>query len=321
MPIKRLETKDLPFYSLLAAESGSVFNSASWIDLYGKNLEQYGIFDNDQKLVAAFYLYKTKMFGLTYYKNPPYTPHIGLCYKNKSSNKANALTFDKNIITELADFIASLKSGLFTLAMPADLTDAQPFIWKKFKTIPNYTYHLNLNLSSEQLLQNMASDKQNSLKKAEKDGIQTMLTTDYAIVEQLILKTFSRKQKSVDAAFVNKILFKFSNPENSFAFVSYLNKKPISTAFCLIDNNTCYYLLGGYDNENKHQGAGVSVIWHAIQYAKEKRLTIFDFEGSMLPEVEKFFRGFGGDLVPYYTINRALLPVEIVLKFIKRELF
>jgi lipid II:glycine glycyltransferase (peptidoglycan interpeptide bridge formation enzyme) len=321
MPIKRLDTKDLSSYTILASESGSIFNSISWINLYGNALEQYGIFDNDQKLIAAFFLYKTKMFGLTYYKNPPYTPHIGLCYKNKSSNKANALTFDKNIVTELADFIASLKSGLFTLAMPSQLTDTQPFIWKKFKTIPNYTYHLDLRLSTDQLLQNMASDKRNSLKKAEKDGMQTVQITDYKIVEQLILKTFSRKQKSVDAAFVNKILFTFANPQNSFAFVSYLNGKPISTAFCLVDANTCYYLLGGYDNENKHQGAGVSAIWYAIQYAKEKRLTIFDFEGSMLPEVEKFFRGFGGDLVPYYTINRALLPVEIALKFIKRELF
>lgn len=321
MPIKRLDTKDLPAYITLASESGSIFNAAAWIDLYGKNLEHYGIVDNDQKLVAAFYLYKTKQFGLTYYKNPPYTPHIGLCYKNKSSNKANALTFDKNLISELADFIASLKSGLFTLALPAQVKDTQPFIWKKFKTVPNYTYLLNLQLTTEQLLQNMASDKRNSLKKAEKDGMQTKLTTDYKIVEQLILKTFSRKQKSVDAEFVNKILFTFSNPGNSFAFVSYLNEKPISTAFCLVDDHTCYYLLGGYDNENKHQGAGVSAIWYAIQYAKEKRLSIFDFEGSMLPEVEKFFRGFGGDLVPYYTINKALLPVEIALKFIKRELF
>jgi hypothetical protein len=68
MPIKRLDTKDLPSYTILASESGSIFNTMAWIDLYGKNMEQYGVFDNDRKLVAAFYLYKTKMFGLTYYK-------------------------------------------------------------------------------------------------------------------------------------------------------------------------------------------------------------------------------------------------------------
>lgn len=321
MPIKRIDSTQLPVYTQLANDFGTIFNSVPWIQLYGNNLELYGIFDKDQKLIAAFYLYKTKMFGLTYYKNPPYTPHIGWCYKNKASNKANALTFDKNLIAELADFINSLKAGLYTLAMPYTLNDAQPFVWKKFKTVPNYTYHLDLGLSTEELLQNMSADKRNSLKKAEKDGIKTTLVEDYIEVERLILKTFSRKQKSIDEAFVKKILHDFAKSENSFAFVSSLNGIPISTAFCIFDKTTCYYLLGGYDNENKHQGAGVSSIWNAIQHAKGKGLTAFDFEGSMLPEVEKFFRGFGGDLIPYYTINKAFLPVEMALKFMKRELF
>lgn len=321
MAIKRLDHTHLPAYQILAGESGNIFNTPSWIQLYGDNLEHYGIFDNDQKLLASFYLFKTKMMGLTYYKNPPYTPHIGLCYKNKASNKANALAFDKSLLSELADFLRSLQAGLYTLALPTGIVDAQPFIWKKFKVVPNYTYQLDLRLTTDQLLQNMASDKRNSLKKAEKDGIRTVLTNEKKIVEELILKTFTRKQKSVDASFVSKIMHHFSTEENSFAFVSYLHNKPISSAFCLVDRSTCYYLLGGYDAENKHQGAGVSTIWHAIRHAQQKGSQTFDFEGSMLPEVEKFFRGFGGDLIPYYTLNRAVLPVEMALKFLKRELF
>ena len=321
MLIKQLDAATLPAYQLLAQESGSVFNSMSWISLYGNELEKYGVFDKDNKLIAAFYLYRSTIKGLTYYKNPPYTPHIGLCYKNKSTNKANALSYDKNLLTEIAAFIGSLKFGVLTLALPANVTDAQPFIWKKFKTIPNYTYHIDLNLSMEELLQNMATDKRNSLKKAEKDGITTKQITDHTIIEALILKTFSRKQKAVDGAFVNKILTAFLNDRTGFAFVSFLNDQPLATAFCITDHSTCYYLLGGYDNENKHQGAGVSAIWNSMLHAKEKGLGTFDFEGSMLPEVEKFFRGFGGNLTPYYTINRAWFPVEVALKCIKRELF
>jgi hypothetical protein len=41
----------------------------------------------------------------------------------------------------------------------------------------------------------------------------------------------------------------------------------------------------------------------------------------MLKGVEKFFRSFGPELVPYFTINKASLPLEILLKFKKRELF
>jgi len=62
-------------------------------------------------------------------------------------------------------------------------------------------------------------------------------------------------------------------------------------------------------------------IVEAIKHSKELGISKFDFEGSMLPEVEKYFRGFGGNLVPYYSINKAKLPIEIALKFVKRTHF
>ena len=57
MVVKRLDKESLPSYNILATESGSIFNTLPWITLYANNLEHYGIFDNDQKLIAAFYDY------------------------------------------------------------------------------------------------------------------------------------------------------------------------------------------------------------------------------------------------------------------------
>lgn len=321
MSIRKLTYTDNEIYESLLTDSGTIFNEQKWLTLYGNLLEHFGVFDKDNKLIGAFHLYKSIKFGITYYITPPYTPHIGLVYKNKATNKANALTYNKTIISEVAQFINVLPCSFLTIAFPFTIIDLQPFIWKKFNVTPNYTYHIDLNLSEPELIQNMSSDKRNSLKKAEKDGLQTIQVNDYKIVEQLILKTFSRKKKSVDSQFVNKILNTFANAQNSFAFVSYNNDKPICAAFCIIDTHTCYYLLGGYDNDNKHQAAGVSVIWECILHAKQKKLTTFDFEGSMLPEVEKYFRGFGANLIPYYRVSKAKLAVDLVLKFIKRKSF
>jgi len=47
----------------------------------------------------------------------------------------------------------------------------------------------------------------------------------------------------------------------------------------------------------------------------------FDFEDSMIRQIERYFRGFGGKLTLYYRINKAKLPLEILLKFYRRELF
>jgi len=63
------------------------------------------------------------------------------------------------------------------------------------------------------------------------------------------------------------------------------------------------------------------LVQKSIEKAKQLGCQIFDFEGSMLKGVEIFFRNFGGKMEPYYTINKASLPIEMLLKFKKRELF
>jgi hypothetical protein len=62
-------------------------------------------------------------------------------------------------------------------------------------------------------------------------------------------------------------------------------------------------------------------MWAAIKFAKDLGLRSFDFEGSISPDIEKYFRGFGGTLTPYYQINKAKLPLEFILKLYKREYF
>jgi lipid II:glycine glycyltransferase (peptidoglycan interpeptide bridge formation enzyme) len=70
------------------------------------------------------------------------------------------------------------------------------------------------------------------------------------------------------------------------------------------DKDTCYYLLGGYDPERSHSGASALAMWEAIKYAKnELKLSKFDFEGSMVPAIEMFFRKFGGEITPYYSVQ------------------
>jgi hypothetical protein len=59
----------------------------------------------------------------------------------------------------------------------------------------------------------------------------------------------------------------------------------------------------------------------AIRHARDLGLQTFDFEGSAIPPVEAYFRGFGGKLTPYFRVNKAWLPIEMVLKFFKRRLF
>ena len=54
-------------------------------------------------------------------------------------------------------------------------------------------------------------------------------------------------------------------------------------------------------------------MWEAIKFTKEELgLNQFDFEGSMVPPIELFFRKFGGKLTPYYTVSLTKLSVKLL---------
>ena len=120
---------------------------------------------------------------------------------------------------------------------------------------------------------------------------------------------------------LENIFMKFADDFNSFSISAFKNNEVLGNVFCVFDKQKCYYLLGGVDKKSGIQGVNNLLVQKSIEKAKSLGCTIFDFEGSMLKGVEKFFRSFGGTLTPYYTVQKAWLPLEMLLKFKKRELF
>jgi len=274
---------------VLAGQANSVFLSEKWLSIYDNGLEAYGIFNGDNQMIGGFVLYRQKRHGITYYRNPMYMPTIQLFFMNKSMNKAKILSENKKVMKALADFLSDLSYGVLSIYLPENHIDMQHFFWKNFKVVPNYTYHINMNQSLDEIQKNYSAERRNDIKKALKDGVTVELSNDLDLIKQMVSNTFSRKEKGYDKAMIDRILFDFADNTNSFSYVSFQNDRAIAASFCLYDQNKSYYLLGGYDSKNSHKGAGALAVDAAIKHSKELEVKIFDFEGSMLPEVENTF--------------------------------
>jgi len=311
--IKLLDIHSDLNYLKLSSVMGSVFNSTQWLSMYEKSLGVYGIYDGDDKLIGSFFQYNGKKKGLKFCITPPFTPSNGLFFENKAKNKANRNSFEKGIMQLLADHFDTVKGSLLVSAFPSSFTDMQPFIWKKQRVAPRYTYVVALDQSEEQLLENLTSEKRKSLRRAEKDEVSISACDDMKIIKKLVEKTFDRREKKLNAVMLDKILFEFASKENSFAYIARKGKDPIACTFCVHDSKGAYYLFGGYDESNKHHGAGVSTMWQSILHAKNKGLEFFDFEGSMIPEVERYFREFGGKHVVYFEVNKTSKALQLML--------
>ena len=94
-------------------------------------------------------------------------------------------------------------------------------------------------------------------------------------------------------------------------------------AACYIvwDQQAAYYLIGARDEQFANRGAMSLLIWEAIRRASAVTKA-FDFEGSMIEPVERYFRSFGGRQVLYLRVTkvsrraRALLSARAVARFL-----
>jgi len=77
-----------------------------------------------------------------------------------------------------------------------------------------------------------------------------------------------------------------------------------AAVFVVWQKQSAWYIAGGGDPSLRHSGAHSLVLWEAIQQVAQFT-DIFDFEGSMMPGVERFFREFGGIQTPYFTIQKG----------------
>ena len=325
MVIREITAEGRPGYDGSSVMYGSIFTGPEWSGLFGDRIARYGLYAGGG-LIGGFYLYREKRFGLSVCCNPPLTPSTGLFFRDDTKNPAKAMDKSKEVMSLMAEFIDGMNYPLVSLSFDKDTVDMQPFIWRDFKVVPQYTYVMDLSRSGDDIWRGMSGEKRNDITRAAKDGLEVRKINDYAIVKSLVQKTFSRQKKEIEGSglngSMNKVLFDFANEDNSFAFAAFGKDGPVACTFCVHDGKTAYYLLGGYDSARRHHGAGAMCIWESILHAKRSlSLPYFDFEGSMVRSIERYFRGFGGRLTPYYRVNKARLPIEIALKFFKRRLF
>lgn len=315
--------KEIDIKKLTELNINSIYASAEWLSIYPENnLSIKGIFNNNNELIGCFFYYIKKQMGvLNHLSSPPYIPHCNLFFINSAVNKSRKHSTNKKVTKLIAEYLKDAKANIITLPFPPENIDMQYFYWNSFKVIPNYTYRINLNQSTNEIELNFDTKTRNLIKKASKDGVIVEQNFDNNLVKDIVLKTMKRNKVSIDEKILNNILFSFANKNNSFSFVSKKNNEPIAITFCIFDKGICYYILGGYNSDKAHSGAGPLAVKNSILKAKELGVKIFDFEGSMIPSIESYFRSFGGNLTPYYTINKSSFLIECLLKINKKQLF
>jgi lipid II:glycine glycyltransferase (peptidoglycan interpeptide bridge formation enzyme) len=299
------------FHSLKPA---NLFSSEAWCNCYDERLQRYFILDDSGKTIGGFVAFEGGKHGFKTLITPPFSPHIGLFAEENKNNPVKINSFRKEIIEAISDFIKTSQYAHYKLDFSPEWNDMQPMMWKKIHTTVRYTYRIDLTKSALEITDNLDSSKRNKISKASRDGLQTNHNPNISLAMDMIRDNLEGNKLPYHSEIIQKILaFAAEKSQGIYSF-THKEEKILSVNICVHDNKTAYNLLSAMNRGVPQNQGSTFGLFQSILHAQSKGLRVFDFEGSGVPEIEEFFRSFGGALTPYFSVSGGRWPFTWLLK-------
>lgn len=248
------------------------------------------------------------LFNLTSLSQPPLTPFLGPWITGSTPGATASASSARE-----ADILASLAGSLPAFSHCAQswsprLTNWLPFYWHGFEQTTYYTYVLDDLKNEEALWNDLKGSCRTEIRKASGRFL-LKVTTDTSIDEFLALNkaVFARQGLKLPytEALVRRIDAACETRSCRRIFVAKDEEGRRHAGVYLVWDGECaYYLMGGGDPTLRMSGATSLCMWEAIRFAATVTAR-FDFFGSMLKPVERFFRTFGATQVPYFVVRKV----------------
>lgn len=294
-------------YRRLCEEENSIplFSQAWWLDaVAGKNWNVVLAKKGDQVIGALPYVIQKK-YGFTLLTQPGLTQTLGPWIKPTQKSYPKKLAHEKDVLGELADQLP--KCDHYGQNWHCDQQNWLPFYWRGYEQTTRYTYRLPLELGEEKLWKALQQNIRGDIRKAkEREGVSVR---EGSLEEFLALNNmvFQRQNRSLPytTEFVTRIdAAALAHNARDCLVAEGPDGKLHAGAYIVRSGNTAYYLMGGGDPELRNSGATSLVLWEAI-LRQPATVDVFDFEGSMIEPVERFFRAFGAVQTPYFRVSRS----------------
>lgn len=301
-------------------ESGiPLFSRAWWLDaVAGDENWDVAILEKGGQLFASMPYVRRCRWGLQMSSQPPLSQTLGPWLKPRAGKNTKNLAQQKDsmeaLITQLPRF------DRFSQNWHYSQTNWLPFYWKGFQQTTRYTYVLP-DLGNEELLwKGLDHNIRTDIRKAT-DRFGLRVRDDFGLDAFMALnrKVFARQGKTLP--YPESLVQRLDNACEERQCRKILiaedeQGRAHAGVYLVWDENSAYYLMGGSDPELRNSGATSLCMWEAIRHAATvtKR---FDFEGSMLEPVERFFRAFGAEQVPYYQVQRTNSRLLRVAEFLR----
>ena len=260
------------------------------------------VYQKNDEVKAIWPYYKKTKYGLSYITMPPLTPYLGPWVLNMSPKKMHkTYSYEHTVLGELCDSLPQVH--LSTIHTHPEMNNLLATKWKGYQEKSRYTYRLDL--GNKKSIWDGISDKQRNIIRKAQASLTVSETEDIDQFYEINKKSFQRQDlpipygqnmfKALDTALKKR-------SQRLILEATDKHKNVHGMVYLAHDRHTVYLLAIGSDPQYRNEGSIPLMIWHAIQHFNGSHQT-FDFEGSMIPTIEKFFRSFGGNMTKYSRLS------------------
>lgn len=302
--LQYLTTAQYPLWDDFVERSpqGAIYAKSWYLEALNCPFQLLAVMKED-KIVAGIALTKN---GRGAYANPYLGKYLGVYYADFDGNKYTQET-KRRKATQLL-LTALIKLPTFDYFFHPNFTTYLPFYQKNFDNRVRYSYWINLKAQSLAAMEEKFHSKLRSeIRFAQKQNYQ--LTRDITIADfyKICQQTFL--QKGAKFPFTTAFFEHYCQSLMELGVLKLMGIQKESGQLMaaiglLVTPKVTTLILSGMDKNYIQRGANELLIKEGIQLAK-KESEWFDFEGSMIPEIEAFYRKFGGDFRPYMTVYKV----------------
>jgi hypothetical protein len=294
-----------------SATSYNLFQEPWWLDAVAAGEWEEVSVKRGGQLAARLPFVRKKVAGRVWLLQPKLTPYLGPWLRPSSAKLPHKLAEEKELMEELIDVLP--KFGLFHQCFAPEVVNWLPFYWRGFSQTTRYTYRLAGLDDPARIWTGLRENIRREIRKARKI-VSVRDDLHVGCLARVWEKTFRRQGKGlpVSTDLLHRIDWACQKRDCGKLLVAEDGRGKIhSAAYIVWDTRCAYYLIAGSDPELRNSGACSLVMWEAIQFASRVSRQ-FDFEGSIIEPIERFFRSFGGEPIPYFSLLKLSRPMTFL---------
>ena len=285
-----------------------------WLDALIKSRWKVVLDIRGGRIMGGWVYCVSQKFGVPYLTNAPLSPYQGFFFNYpRDLSVKRRLSFEEEVLKNLVKKLPGMR--YYSQKLHPRQKNLIPLLWKGFSVRIRYTYVLEKLNDLGVIWDNFYSSTRKSIRKAEnRYSLRLVESHDPKVAYDFHEKSMNRKREPtqfsmnqlqrLDEELLNRNQRKILIAEDPSGVIH-------GAVYIVWNSDTAYYLLGGTDPDLRHSGASIYLIWEAIRLMS-KKVDRFDFEGSMIPAVERIFRSFGAKQNQYFQVKKYRFPLNLL---------